>query len=148
MGVRPDGTMAGSAKRLASRFYQVKTGHCLTGEYLHWTKSRPPLSAGGAAARSRRGITSSRCTPSGKLSRRFCGQRCGRRREVGRAGSIRDFLAGRRCNQAVLDFLSTTDVGRLVPAEEDAGNKVSEWELRERATISLGFPIVRTLFLL
>ena len=35
-----------------------------------------------------------------------------------------------RCSQAVLDFLSTTDVGRLVPAEEDAGSEASEWELR------------------
>jgi len=32
----------------------------------------------------------------------------------------------------VLDFLSTTDVGRLVLAEEDAGNEVSEWERRGR----------------
>jgi len=37
---RPDGTAAGCTKRLASRFYQLKTGHCLTGQYLHWTKSR------------------------------------------------------------------------------------------------------------
>ena len=29
-------------------------------------------------------------------------------------------LADGRCRQAVLDFLFTTDVGRLVPAEEDA----------------------------
>jgi len=36
-----DGKVAGSAKRLAARFYQLKVGHCLTGEYLHWTKSRP-----------------------------------------------------------------------------------------------------------
>jgi len=28
-------------KRLASRYYQLKTGHCLTGQYLHWMKSRP-----------------------------------------------------------------------------------------------------------
>jgi len=28
--------------------------------------------------------------------------------------------------QAVLDFLSTTDMGRLVPSEEDAGSEVSE----------------------
>ena len=40
-------------------------------------------------------------------------------------------LADRRCSQAVLDFLSTTDVGRLVPAEEVAGSDVSEWELWE-----------------
>jgi len=38
---KPDGTVAGSSKRLASRFYQLKTGHCLTGQYLHRTKSRP-----------------------------------------------------------------------------------------------------------
>jgi len=37
----------------------------------------------------------------------------------------------RRCSQAVPDFLSTTDVGRLVPAEEDAEREASEWELEE-----------------
>jgi len=45
---------------------------------------------------------------------------------------IRDFLADGRCSQAVLGFLSATDVRRLVPAGEDAGSKVSEWGLRER----------------
>jgi len=34
-------TVSGSTRRLASRFYQVKTGHCLTGQYLQWTRSRP-----------------------------------------------------------------------------------------------------------
>jgi len=38
---RPDGMVAGSSKKLASRFYQLKTGHCLTGQYLNWTKSWP-----------------------------------------------------------------------------------------------------------
>jgi hypothetical protein len=38
---KPDGTVAGSFKRLASRLCQLKTGHCLTGKYLHWTESRP-----------------------------------------------------------------------------------------------------------
>jgi len=37
---KPDGTVANSTKRLASRFYQLKTGHCLTGQYLNWTKNR------------------------------------------------------------------------------------------------------------
>jgi len=45
---------------------------------------------------------------------------------------IRDLLADGRCSQAVLDFLSTTDVGRQLPAEEDVRTGVSEWELRER----------------
>jgi len=40
-GQKSDGTAAGRTKRLASRFYQIKTGHCLTGEYLHWAKDRP-----------------------------------------------------------------------------------------------------------
>ena len=45
---------------------------------------------------------------------------------------IRNLLADGRCSQAVPDFLSTTDVGRLVPAEEDAGSEVSEVGCRER----------------
>jgi len=32
---RPDSTVAGSTRRLALRFYQIKTGHCLTGQYLN-----------------------------------------------------------------------------------------------------------------
>ena len=38
------------------------------------------------------------------------------------------------CSQAVLDFLSSTDVGKIVPAVEvdDAESEASEWELRER----------------
>ena len=44
----------------------------------------------------------------------------------------RDLLADSRCSQAVLGFLSTTEVGRLVPAEGDAGSVVSEWEFWER----------------
>jgi len=49
--------------------------------------------------------------------------------------TVWDLLADGRCGRAVLDFLSSTDVGRLVPplkAEDDAGSEVSEWELRER----------------
>ena len=58
-------------------------------------------------------------------------------KETGRWKSrwkIRDLLADGRCGQAVLDFLSSTDVGRLVPplGETDAESEVSEWELRER----------------
>ena len=40
-GQRPDSMVAGSTKRIASRFYQIKTGHCRTGQYLNWTKSQP-----------------------------------------------------------------------------------------------------------
>ena len=58
------------------------------------------------------------------------------RRETGRwknCWRIRDLFADRRCSQAVLDFLTSTDVGKIVPSvEEDAGSQASEWELRER----------------
>jgi len=37
---KPDGAVAGSTNRLALRFYQQKTGHFLSGQYLHWTKNR------------------------------------------------------------------------------------------------------------
>ena len=61
--------------------------------------------------------------------------------EVGKAAekwksrwNIWDLLADRRCGQAVLHFLSSTEMGRLVPPleESDAGSEVSEWELWER----------------
>ena len=36
--------MARANKRLAARFYQLKTGHCLTGQYLAWTTRHPDAS--------------------------------------------------------------------------------------------------------
>jgi len=57
------------------------------------------------------------------------------RKETGRGKDrwkIRNLLADERCGRAVLDFLSTTDVGMRVPAEEDAAvSEVPEAELRE-----------------
>jgi len=38
---KPDGTVAKSTKRLASRYCQLKTGHARTGQYLNWAKVRP-----------------------------------------------------------------------------------------------------------
>ena len=38
---KPDITVVGSSKRLASRFYQMKTGPCLPGRCLQWAKNRP-----------------------------------------------------------------------------------------------------------
>jgi len=38
---KPDGTVAGSTKRLASRYYQLKAGHYHAGQCLHWAKARP-----------------------------------------------------------------------------------------------------------
>jgi len=38
---KPDDTVAESTKRLASRYYQLKTGLARTGQYLQWAKVRP-----------------------------------------------------------------------------------------------------------
>ena len=38
--------MAKATKRLASRFYQLKTGRCLTGQYLAWKTRRPDATCG------------------------------------------------------------------------------------------------------
>ena len=46
-----------------------------------------------------------------------------------------ELFAERGCRQTLLAFLSSTDVGKIVPAVEEAddtGSEASEWELRER----------------
>ena len=53
--------MAGSTRRLALRFYQIKTGHCLSGSASTGRRAGPPRSAGGAGTGFRLGSTSSRC---------------------------------------------------------------------------------------
>jgi len=44
------------------------------------------------------------------------------------------FADCKRCSQAILDVLATTDVGRRVlqPVEEDAQSEASQWDLRGR----------------
>jgi hypothetical protein len=132
---RPDQTIAGSSKRLASRFYQLKTGHYLSGQYLNWTKKRPTAQCWWCPYRTQTREHDLKVCPAWKEQQRTLWTEV--RKETGRWKSrwkVRDLLADERCTRAVLDFLSTTDVGRLVPApaEEDAQSEASEWELRER----------------
>jgi len=56
----------------------------------------------------------------------------GKRRE---RWKVHELFAELTCSQALLDFLSSTDIGKIVPAEEgdNAESEASEWELRERA---------------
>jgi len=129
---QPDGAVAGSTKRLASGFYQLKTGHCLTGQYLHWTKNRATPQCWWC-----RYLTQTRdhflkeC-PEWKPQQKILWVEV--KKETGGwkdRWKIRDLLADERCGRAVLDFLSSTDVGTRAPAEEeDAVSVVSEAELR------------------
>ena len=121
------------SKRLASRFYQVKTGHCLAGQYLQWTKNRPTAQCWWCRCQTQTREHLFKVCPEWKAQQKILWAEV--RKESGKWKSrwgIRDLLADRLWSQAVLDFLSATDVGRLVPTEEDAGSEVSEWERRER----------------
>jgi len=131
---RPDGTVAGSTKRLASRFYQLKTGHCLTGQYLHWTKRRPTPQCWWCQDRSQTRDHLFKVCPRWRLQQKALWAEV--RKETGRGWDrwkVRDLLADERCVRPVLDFLSATDVGRLAPSteEEDAVSAVSDLELQE-----------------
>jgi len=127
--------VAGSTKRLASRYYQLKTGHARTGQYLHWAKVRPTTQCWWCRCPSQTRDHLFKVCPEWKMQQKILWAEV--QKETGRWKSrwkIRDLPGDGRCGQAVLDFLSSTDVGRLVPPleERDAGSEVSEWELRER----------------
>jgi ribonuclease HI len=131
---KPDEVVAGSSKRHASRFYQLKTGHCLTGQHLQWSKSRPTAQCWWCPCPTQTRDHLFKGCAAWKDQQRTLWAEV--RKETGRWKSrwkVRDLLADERCSRAVLDFLATTDVGMRVPAPaEDAQSEVSEWELRER----------------
>ena len=62
---------AGSTKRLVARYYQLKTGHARTEQYLHWAKVRPIPSAGGVCTPRKRETTCSRCVRSRQLQQKI-----------------------------------------------------------------------------
>jgi len=131
---RRDGAAANSSKRLASQFYQIKTGHCLTGQYLNWTKSRPSPQCWWCRCRTQTRDHHFKECPKWQPQQKILWAEV--KKETGRWNDrwkVRDLLADRRCSRAVLGFLSTTDVGRWVPGaeEEDAVSAVSELEVRE-----------------
>ena len=130
---KPDGAVANSTKRLASWFYQLKTGHCLTGQYLNWTKNRTTPQCWLCQYRTQTWDHLFKECPEWKLQQKALWAEV--KKETGRwkdRWKVKDLLADGRCIRAVLDFLAATDVGRRVPVEEeDAVSAVSELEVRE-----------------
>jgi len=127
---KPDGTVANSTKRLAARFYQLTTGHCLTGQYLNWTKKRPTPQCWWCQYRTQTRDHLFKECPEWKPQQKIPWAEMKKEMERWR---VRDLLADGRCSRVVVDFLSSTDVGRRVPAgaEDDAVSAVSELEVRE-----------------
>ena len=102
----------------------------------------PP--AGGASTALRPGSIFSKTAPNGEASKKPCGATVlketrklpGPTRERRRT-SIAEMLADERCSQTVLQFLATTDVGRMsgppvTEDEEDAASETSELEARDQ----------------
>jgi len=131
---KPDSAVANSSKRLASRFYQLKTGHCLTGQHLNRTTSRSTPQCWWCRAQTETRDHLFKECPKRKPQQKILWAEV--KKETGRwkdRWKVRDLLADGRCSRAVLDFLSSTDVGSRVPAdaEEEAVSAVSELEVRE-----------------
>ena len=142
---KPNPTVAKANKRLASRFYQMKTGHCLTGQYLAWTTRRPDATCWWCqySIQTRehlfkncpqwRSQQKALWTTVLEETRKLPGPTRGRDRT-----SIAELLVDERCSQAVLQFFATTDVGRtsgppVAEDGEDAASEASEWEARDQA---------------
>ena len=133
---RPDGAVAGSAKRLASRYYQLKTGHARAGQYLHWARVRPDAQCWWCKCPSQTRDHLFKVCPEWKVQQKVLWAEVLKETKRWKISwTVRDLLADEICGRAVLDFLSSSDVGRLVPPVDegdDAGSEVSEWELRKR----------------
>jgi len=131
---KPDGVVASSTKRLASRYYQLKTGHARTGQYLHWAKVRPDTQCWWCKCPSQTRDHLFKVCPEWKMQQKILWAEVLKETKRWKSRwTVRDLLADGRCGRAVLDFLSSTDVGRLVPPlkeECDDGSEVSEWECR------------------
>jgi len=87
-----------------------------TGQYLHWAKVRPTAQCWWCQCPSQTRDHLFKVCPEWRMQQKILWAEV--QKETGRWKSrwkIRDLLADGRCSQAVLDFLSSTDVARLVP---------------------------------
>ena len=133
---KPNSVVADSTKRLARRYNQLKRGHARTGQYLHWANVHPEAPCWWCLYPTQTGdhllMWCPRWKEQQKTLWREVYKETGRGKRWWRAHEL---FAEQRCSQALLDFLTATDVGRIVPpagGEADAGSEVSEWELWER----------------
>ena len=123
---RPDPTPAKAPKRLASRFYQMKTGHALTGKYLKhigsresdacWWCGRP------GASQTREHLLKS--CPTWRQQQKVLWKEVRKRTKRGRDRfRIADLFADERCSKAVLRFLDRYDGSRQNRAERGTNGR-------------------------
>jgi len=119
---KPDSTVADSSKRPASGFHQLKTAHCLTGQYLNWTKSRSTAQCWWCPCRTQTRDHFFKACPKWKAQRKILWTEVREESERGKSQfEIRD--PPRRCEvqPGGTRLPLCNGCGRLVPAEEDAG---------------------------
>jgi len=134
---KPDRTPARAEKRTASRFYQLKSGHALTGVYLKSTDNRPDDHCWWCGPENDSGTHQTRDTLF-KHCYKWKDQQAAmwaRVMEVAKKGKQKwhagDLLADERCSLAVLDFLRSTHVGRAAPPVKDCEDEAEEAEMAE-----------------
>jgi hypothetical protein len=133
---RVEKIVAGSPKRLAARFYQLRTGHCLTGEYLKWTKNRASAECGWCPGKVQTREHLLKNCLRWKLQQKTLWAEV--RRDTGRGKNrfkIRDLFADERCTRAILSFLRTTKVGRKMGDEEGGRKKKNGAGQKDRGEV-------------
>jgi hypothetical protein len=117
---RPDPVPAKASKGIASRYYQLKTGHALTGVYLKWIGSRKDDTCWWCQ---RSGITQTRehlfktCT-AWRQQQKMLWKEVRLQTGLGRDRFwIADMFADERYMEAIIAFLESTDMGQWARQE-------------------------------
>ena len=125
-----DPTPAKAPKRVAARYYQLKTGHALTAIHMKRIKRQENDQCWWCfRSKQTREHLLKHCTPWRAQQKAMWAkvEKVTKRRK-GR-WKMAELFADERCSEAVLEFLRTTDVGRKVPAvRTDTESEASEVE--------------------
>jgi len=111
---KPDPTPARAEKRTASRYYQLKSGHALTGVYLKSVDNRPD-DHNNCGTQQTRDHLFKHCSRWKDQQAQLWARVKGETKKGKRKCRVGDLLADERCSLAVLDFLRSTYVGRAAP---------------------------------
>jgi hypothetical protein len=117
---QPSGLLKRGSKRLAGRFHQLKTGHCLTGQYLKWARKRVTAKCGWCPCKVQTREHLFKNCPRWKPQQKILWAEV--RKGTGRGKNrfkIRDLFADEWCTQPILEFLRTTEVGRRIGPKDD-----------------------------
>jgi hypothetical protein len=111
----------------------LKTGHCLTGQYLQRIKNRPSAKCGWCPCKVQTREHLFRNCPRWKAQQKIVWAEVWK--EAGRGKDrfkIRDLFANEQCTRSILDILHTTEVGGKTKPKEAREQAQSEDMVQER----------------